>query len=393
MQTSWQPFVWVSAALCIGTMGTALASPLYPLYQVLWDLQPSEITYIFIAYMAGVLVALLLLGKITTHYGFLPVLKGGLVFSIIGLIVSAWPVSPFLLGLGRVIIGIASGMLSTSAMLGMSHVLPASYKPKAGQIASLVSVAGFGSGPFVSGLIAQFLPYPLITPYVLILIPSVVILLGLRSIRQETPKKPGRPSFKPRLEAPTEPAFRSLFLIISLTSFAAFGMFSLYGSLAPSFLKEMIPWHGPLVSGTAIASVLLVSGCTQFILRSISLHTTLYVGMLFLLLACLVLGLTMSTQSTLLFVIADIFAGIAHGATLLASFGLIGQITTTDNRGPILSSLLFVGYLGTILPIVSVGLLADTFGLITAVIIFCLSMSLLALGLVLYKVRLDRRSA
>jgi hypothetical protein len=136
MQTSWRPFVWVSAALCIGTMGTALASPLHPLYQVLWDLQPSEITYIFIA--------------------------------------SAWPVSPFLLGLGRVI---------------------------------------------------------------------------------------------------------------------------------------------------------------------------------------------------------------------------IGKITTNDNRGPILSSLLFVGYLGTILPIVSVGLLADTFGLITAVIIFCLSMSLLALGLVLYKVRLDRRSA
>lgn len=70
MQTSWRPFVWVSAALCIGTMGTALASPLYPLYQVLWDLQPSEITYIFIAYMAGVLVALLLLGKkqLTTDF-------------------------------------------------------------------------------------------------------------------------------------------------------------------------------------------------------------------------------------------------------------------------------------------------------------------------------------
>ena len=75
MQTTWRPFAWVSAALCAGTMGTALASPLYPLYQVLWDLQPSGITYIFIAYMAGVLVALLLLGKITTHYGFLPVLK------------------------------------------------------------------------------------------------------------------------------------------------------------------------------------------------------------------------------------------------------------------------------------------------------------------------------
>ena len=163
MQTTWRPFAWVSAALCIGTMGTALASPLYPLYQSLWNLQPSEITYIFIAYMTGVLLALLMLGKITTHYGFLPILKGGLVFSIIGLIVSAWAISPFLLGLGRVTLGIASGMISTSAMLGMSQVLPASHQAKAGQIAALMSVAGFGSGPFISGWIAQFLPYPLVT--------------------------------------------------------------------------------------------------------------------------------------------------------------------------------------------------------------------------------------
>lgn len=163
MQITWRPFAWVGAALCVGTMGTALASPLYPLYQALWDLQPSEITYIFIAYMAGVLVALLLLGKITTHYGFLPVLKGGLIFSIIGLIVSAWAISPFLLGLGRVTLGIASGMISTSAMLGMSQVLPTSHQAKAGQIAALMSVAGFGSGPFISGWIAQFLPYPLVT--------------------------------------------------------------------------------------------------------------------------------------------------------------------------------------------------------------------------------------
>lgn len=389
MQTTWRPFAWVSAALCIGTMGTALASPLYPLYQSLWNLQPSEITYIFIAYMTGVLLALLMLGKITTHYGFLPILKGGLVFSIIGLIVSVLAISPLVLGLGRVIIGVASGMISTSAMLGISHVLPAEHKTKAAQIASLVSVAGFGSGPFISGWIAQLLPHPLITPYITVLIPSFIVLIGLHTVTQKTQKKRGRPSFKPKLETPTEPAFKSLFLIISLTSFVAFGMFSLYGSLAPSFLKEMIPWHGPAVSGTAIASVLFISGLTQFMLRSLSLHMTLYLGLLLLLLACLALGFTMSTRSSLLFVIADILTGIAHGASLLAAFGLVAKITTPENRGPIFSSHLFVGYLGTILPIVSVGLLADAFGLITAVIIFCISMAALVVGLLFFKIRQD----
>lgn len=68
-------------------------------------------------------------------------------------------------------------------------------------------------------------------------------------------------------------------------------MFSLYGSLAPSFLEEMIPWSGPAISGTATASGLFISGCTQFLLRSQPLHRALYLGMLFLLLACLALGL------------------------------------------------------------------------------------------------------
>lgn len=33
--------------MCVGVMGTALASPLYPLYQQAWGLQPSHITQIF----------------------------------------------------------------------------------------------------------------------------------------------------------------------------------------------------------------------------------------------------------------------------------------------------------------------------------------------------------
>lgn len=45
-QQSWRPFLMVSLALCIGTIGTALASPLYPIYQELWHLLPSHITYI-----------------------------------------------------------------------------------------------------------------------------------------------------------------------------------------------------------------------------------------------------------------------------------------------------------------------------------------------------------
>ena len=59
MQTRWPPYAWVCFSMCVGVMGTALASPLYPLYQQAWGLQPSHITQIFVAYMFGALASLL----------------------------------------------------------------------------------------------------------------------------------------------------------------------------------------------------------------------------------------------------------------------------------------------------------------------------------------------
>ena len=85
---SWRPFYMVSLALCIGTIGTALASPLYPIYQQLWQLLPSQITYIFIAYMFGCMTTLLFLGRSSNSFGFIRTLQIGLFFAMIGLIFS-----------------------------------------------------------------------------------------------------------------------------------------------------------------------------------------------------------------------------------------------------------------------------------------------------------------
>ncbi len=74
----------VSLALCIGTVGTALASPLYPLYQELWQLLPSHITYLFVAYMFGCLATLLFLGRTSNRFGFVRSLQVGIALVTVG---------------------------------------------------------------------------------------------------------------------------------------------------------------------------------------------------------------------------------------------------------------------------------------------------------------------
>ena len=110
---SWHSFVMISLALIIGTMGTALASPLYPIYQELWQLLPSHITFIFVAYMLGCLATLLFLGRTSNSIGFLKTLELGLIIITLGLILSMFATNALWLALGRFVIGIASGLMTT----------------------------------------------------------------------------------------------------------------------------------------------------------------------------------------------------------------------------------------------------------------------------------------
>src|SRR5437763_12440599 len=105
MQSSRSRFAWVCYSMCVGVMGTALASPLYPLYQEAWKLRPSDITHIYVVYMFGVLASLLFMGRLTGRFGFLALLRLGLVFMTIGLVLSAAAADVPVFTLARLLIG------------------------------------------------------------------------------------------------------------------------------------------------------------------------------------------------------------------------------------------------------------------------------------------------
>lgn len=369
----------VSLALMMGTMGTALASPLYPLYQALWHLVPSQITYIFVAYMFGCLATLLFLGRTSNSIGYLRTLQVGLVFITIGLVVSVYANDAIILSVGRFIIGIASGLMTTSALLGLMYTVPESHRHIAPQLSSIITAVGFGLGPLIGGLIAQFSEYPLVSPYLPVIIGAILCFFGLFFV-QPPAFEPQPFSIAPKLLRPAR-QYNHLFFIVSLTAFSAFAAFSLFASLSPSFVRDILPWHGPLISGSAITSILIVSAFVQYFAKTLPARKCLHYGLVALLASLCILALCMLFQQSSFFLISDFLVGVGHGLTLIGSFGLIHAMTSTENRAAVMSTYLFIGYLGTIVPIVVVGYLADHFGLSFGVISFCLAISLLCLYL------------
>lgn len=371
----WRPFILVSLALCIGTIGTALASPLYPIYQQLWQLMPSDITLIFVSYMFGCLTTLLFLGRTSNTIGYIKTMQVGLVFIIIGLVFSIFASNAVWLCIGRFIIGIASGLMTTSALLGLIQTVPESHKHIAPQLSSIITAIGFGLGPLIGGLIAQFSEAPLVTPYIPVVIGSVFCLISLFFLKADHFKAQAF-SFAPKLLRP-EQKHHAQFWIICLAAFCIFAAFSLFASLSPSFLKDILPWHGPLVSGIAITSILFISATVQYFSRAIKPMKSLSYGLIMGILSLVMLALCMWFKMSILFLVSDIFFGMAHGLALLGGFGLIHSMSTTDNRAAIMSTYLFVGYLGTIVPIIAVGYLADHFGLSVGVLVFCMCIGLM----------------
>lgn len=380
MSFRWSPYFWVCFSMCVGVMGTALASPLYPLYQQAWDLRPSQITIVFVAYMVGTLASLLFLGRLSDRLGYLRALRAGLVVVTVGVLVSAlaWDMASFTAG--RIVIGVASGLITTSASIGLTQLNRArgGDLQRAASTTSLTMAAGFGMGPIVGGLIAQWLPAPLFTAYLPSLVLGVLSVYALgRIVLPEAAAPVAVPAtehwlrdFLPRLTFP-QGMLRRYFVIGCMCAFCAFGIFSMYASLAPSFMDRMVPWHGPAVSGLSIGIILMGSATTQFLARPLRTKETTIAGLVALCVCNLLMLLNTALGSAWVFSLCVVSTALGHGLCMLAGMSIVNKVATSANRSGLIATYLVVGYLGCIFPILGLGWLSDHVGLSRALVVFC----------------------
>ena len=379
--------------MCVGVMGTALASPLYPIYQAQWGLRTSTLTQLFVVYMLGALASLLILGRATQRFGFLPVLRVGLITMTLGVFMSMLSNGPAMFAVSRVLIGLASGMITTSSAIGLVRVSRSADPKRTSAAITVIMTLGFGMGPLLGGLMAQIAPYPLRSAYVPTLLMGVlacVALFKVRAIpRHHVPDNlpQGWALWAPRLALPAQTEMRRYFWIAAMCAFSAFGIFSLYASLAPSFMKTLLPWNGPLVSGLSIAMILLLSSAVQLAVRSVVNKTIVLAGTMAMVACNLLLLATNELNSALLFVAAVLVTSVAHALVNVGGMAIINKMTTDADRPVILASYLVVGYLGTIVPILAVGWLTDHIGLTLALDVFTVCMAVLsaAIGVVVWR--------
>jgi MFS family permease len=366
-------FVVVAYAFAVTMLGTTLPTPLYPLYRERFGFSELTVTVVFATYALGVLVSLLLFGRLSDQIGRRPTLLPGLALSAASAAVFLGAHGLGLLFVGRVLSGLSAGIFTGTATAALLDLAPpgATGRRRATVVATVVNLGGLGCGPLLSGILSQYAGRPLRLPFVVdlaLLVPAAVgvWMLGETVARRPGPvARPRRPR-RPRVPAPV----RAVFVSASLAGFAGFAVLGLFTAVAPAFLGEVLGVTNRAAVGCVVAAVFAASTVGQTLLGRLHGTRGLVVGCVGLIAAMGLLALSLAVASLALLVVAGVVAGLGQGVSFRSGLTAVGEAAPPEARAEVASAFFVVAYVAISLPVVGVGLLAQATTLTTSGVTF-----------------------
>ncbi|MDX2357668.1 MFS transporter [Dietzia sp. PP-33] len=172
---------WLRAALAVFAVGWGANqfAPLLFLYREEQGLGQSDVTAMFSVYIVGLLPTLLVAGRWSDAHGRRVLMRPVLVLSLVATVLMLLgPQDPLWLYLGRFLAGLASGA-AFGAGSAWVRELSAGAPPGTGaRRAAIALTGGFGLGGLVGGLVGQFAPAPMLSPYLPHLLLGAVALVA-----------------------------------------------------------------------------------------------------------------------------------------------------------------------------------------------------------------------
>jgi MFS family permease len=368
-------FVLAVAAFFVAMVGTTLPTPLYPLYEERYSFGPLLVTVIFAIYAFGVIGGLILFGNLSDRVGRKPVLLLGLVLSAASALLFLLAGSLAPIYVGRVVSGLSAGIFTGTATAYVIDLAPGGHRRLASFVAVFANLGGLGTGTLLSGLIGQWAPHPLRTPFAVDLGLVVVATVGLLVVPETVPRQLF--SFRlQRLGVPAEVV--SVFIRAALAGVAAFAVSAVFSSVAPEFLGVGLHRHSPALAGLLVFLLFLMSVSGQVFVPRLS--NALAAGCGLLVAGVALLALSLAADSLAALFASAAVCGLGQGVVVSAGLAAIAERAPAERRGETASSFFVALYLGLSLPVIGAGVAIHFTSLRPAGIGFCAGVGVLALG-------------
>jgi hypothetical protein len=360
---------WVRIAFAMFAVGWGANqfSPMLIVYRHELGLSAGSVAGLFLVYALTLIPGLLIGGPASDRFGRRPVVLPFVVLSPVAtLLLVLEPRSLAVITVGRALGGLCSGVAIGSATAWVQEL--SAGDGLSARRSALALTAGFGLGPVVAAVLAQWAPDPLVVPY----LPHLVIGTAAAAVLWRTPAPP----VPVRVSRPWPPAAvltGRFWLAVAPAAPLVFGSVS----LAIVVLPEEVTSARSLSAGFAgLMTALSFSAgvAVQPLARRLRCALAGNVAGLCCATAGAGLGIAAVADSNpTLAGVAAVLLGLAYGLCLVSGLRQAEQLATPDERGAVIACYYTVAYLGFAVPYLVDGLAAvssrtGAFGLLTAII-------------------------
>ncbi|WP_344792946.1 MFS transporter [Gryllotalpicola daejeonensis] len=367
---------WIVAGAFLFSMAfTTVPTPLYPIYEQRDGFGGFVVTLVFAAYAVGVMAALYLAGHVSDWLGRRRLLIASVAIEAIAAVLFlVWNALPGLLT-ARFVSGIGVGTLTATATAYLAELRAVSHpgepRAKAATAATVINTGGLALGPLIGGLLAQFLPAPVVTPFAVFLV-LLVVALGLVLFVPETVDVAGsRRRYAPqRVSVPAEA--RATFAAAAIGAAAAFSVLGFFTALTASIVVGLLHLGGHLVAGAVVFGVVGASATSQFALARVEGRRKLQLGVALMVIGLALVAMVGLAPSLALLIVGGVIAGSGVGLVFTSSIGVAAASARPDNRGEVLAGMFLAAYAGLTVPVIAVGVALAFFPIPNVLVVFAL---------------------
>jgi len=349
----------VGLALFAVAYGTNVSTPLLLLYQERLELSAWTVTALFAVYPLGLIPALILGGPSSDVLGRKRLLLPFLILSgLASLIFIPGADHLGLLYLGRLLLGVSSGVVFLTASAWMQELRDPDDPIGPARLTGVIMYSGFGLGPLLSGAMGQWLPAPTVAPFVLHISIVAAAIVALGKAQETVELSPGR---RIRINLGIPPGrTRAFFGIVLPTALGVFGLASVAFGLFPVLLRPHMDgielFVTGLVAGTTTSSTFVAQPLVTRLGPRRAAPLALFVGT-----AGYAFGtVAFTTGLWPLLLPAALLLGYGSGASLTSGLRFVDVLTDPDHRGALAGSFYAVAYAGMTMPVVAASLAGPT---------------------------------
>lgn len=352
-------------ALILFAVGTSLITPLIPIYKERLGFGDTVVTLFLVCYVVALVPSMLTLGQLSDRMGRKGVLIGALV--ALGIAQAFLATEPPLAGLliARGLQGLATGAFFGTCTAFLVDAAPASERAWVSMLASISVRGGLGLGPGLGGVFAEYLPFPLRTPFLVHLVAIGVAITIIATLPETVTDRTFRP-LTLKLGVPAED--RAVFWRVLVPSGMLFSLFDgVCLSLIPVFEVRELGVTNYVLIGASGFLVLVSGALSQVVFRTLAPTPAIVWGLAVA--SCAFVGVVVGAplRSPTLVLSSVAVTGAACGLVFKGGVDLCTRIAPPADRGKLISSYYVACYLGGFsVPLLVVGVLADVIGLTAA---------------------------